>query len=100
MKNKKEIVKGLYEYKKELSDEIFELKTKIYLLECSLEDIDREICKIDGHSFSEWEQRINSSWLDGDDDSNLFCYKRKCNVCGVEEITFDIDDTKVRSKKK
>lgn len=100
MKNKKEIVKGLYEYKKELSDEIFELKTKIYLLECSLKDIDKEICRVDGHSFSEWEQRINPDWLDGNDDSNIFCYKRKCNVCGKEEITFDIENTRVRSKKK
>ena len=97
MENKSEIIKGLFDIKASLSSEIFELESKLYLLRCSLEDINNEICRVGDHSFGEWKQAINPNWIN---DEKIHCYKRVCSVCGKEEITFDINDTKVRSKKK
>ena len=76
MENKDDILKGLYGIKEELSKEIFELENKLYLTRCSLDDIN-------------------------DENSNkVYCYKRVCSICGKEEIAFDINDTKILSKKK
>lgn len=99
MDNKKEIINGLYELKAKLSDEMFELKTRAYLLECSIDDINKKICKLEEHKFGEWVQIVNPSWIEGDDKSNLFCWQRACNVCGKKEITYNYPYTKVRSKK-
>ena len=76
MENKDDILKGLYGIKEELSKEIFELENKLYLTRCSLDDINDE------------------------NGNKVYCYKRVCSICGKEEIAFDINDTKILSKKK
>ena len=100
MENKDDILKGLYGIKEELSKEIFELENKLYLLRSSLEDINDEICKVGGHSFAEWKQVINPNWINDENSNKVYCYKRVCSICGKEEIAFDINDTKILSKKK
>lgn len=102
MDNRDKIIKDLYELKSSISSEIFELENKLYLLRDSLDDINNEICKAAGHSFSDWKQAINSAWLNNTNDENIdmYCYKRKCSVCGKVEITYSAPDTKIRSKKK
>ena len=100
MENKKKIIKGLFYIKTSLSSEIFELENKLYLLRSSLEDINDEICKVGGHSFDGWKQAINPNWINDENSNKVYCYKRICSICGKEEIAFDINDTKIRSKKK
>ena len=100
MENKNEIIKGLFDIKTSLSSEIFELENKLYLLRCSLEDINNEICKVDGHSFGEWKQTINPNWINDENSNKVYCYKRVCSICGKEELTFDIENTKTRVKTK
>ena len=100
MENKDDILKGLYGLKEELSKEIFELENKLYLTRCSLDDINDEICKVGGHSFAGWKQVINPNWINDENGNKVYCYKRVCSICGREEIAFDINDTKILSKKK
>ncbi len=102
MDNRDKIIKDLYELKSSISSEIFELENKLYLLRDSLDDINNEICKAAGHSFSDWKQVINPDWLNNTDDENIdmYCYKRKCSVCGKEEITFDKATPKIRGRVK
>lgn len=100
MENKNKIIKGLFDIKTSLSSEIFELENKLYLLRSSLEDINNEICRVGDHSFGEWKQAINPNWINDENSNKVYCYKRVCSICGKEEITFDINDTKIRSKKK
>ena len=100
MENKNEVIKGLFDIKASLSSEIFELENKLYLLRSSLEDINNEICRVGGHSFGEWKQTINPNWINDENSNKVYCYKRVCSICGKEEITFNINDKKVRSKKK
>ena len=100
MENKNKIIKGLFDIKASLSSEIFELENKLYLLRSSLEDINNEICRVGEHSFGEWKQAINPNWINDENSNKVYCYKRVCSICGKEEITFDINDTKIRSKKK
>lgn len=100
MENKNKIIKGLFDIKASLSSEIFELENKLYLLRSSLEDINNEICRVGDHSFGEWKQAINPNWINDENSNKVYCYKRVCSICGKEEITFDINDTKIRSKKK
>lgn len=100
MENKNKIIKGLFDIKTSLSSEIFELENKLYLLRSSLEDINDEICKVGGHSFGDWKQVINPNWINDENGNKVYCYKRVCSICGREEIAFDINDTKILSKKK
>lgn len=100
MENKNKIIKGLFDIKTSLSSEIFELENKLYLLRSSLEDINNEICRVGDHSFGEWKQAINPNWINDENSNKVYCYKRVCSICGKEEIAFDINDTKIRSKKK
>lgn len=100
MENENKIIKGLFDIKTSLSSEIFELENKLYLLRSSLEDINDEICKVGGHSFDGWKQAINPNWINDENSNKVYYYKRICSICGKEEITFDINDTKIRSKKK
>ena len=100
MENKNEIIRNLLDIKASLSSEIFELENKLYLLRCSLEDINNEICRVGDHSFGEWKQTINPNWINDENSNKVYCYKRVCSICGKEELTFDINDTKMRSKKK
>lgn len=100
MENKNEIIKGLFDIKASLSSEIFELENKLYLLRSSLKDINNEICRVGGHSFGKWKQAINPDWINDENSNKVYCYRRVCSICGKKEITFDINDTKVRSKKK
>ena len=100
MENKDDILKGLYGIKEELSKEIFELENKLYLTRCSLDDINDEICKIGWHCFGDWKQVINPNWINDENGNKVYCYKRVCSICGREEIAFDINDTKILSKKK
>lgn len=100
MENKNKIIKGLFDIKTSLSSEIFELENKLYLLRSSLEDINNEICRVGDHSFGEWKQVINPNWINDENSNKVYCYKRVCSICGKEEIAFDINDTKIRSKKK
>lgn len=98
MDNKNEVLKGLYDLKASISGEIFELENKLYLLRSSLEEVNSEICKVGGHSFDVWEQVINPNWLNGEDDDNIYCYRRKCIICGEEETTLKKPTIKIRSK--
>ena len=100
MENKNEIIKGLFDIKASLSSEIFELENKLYLLRSSLEDINNEICRVGGHSFGKWKQAINPDWINDENSNKVYCYRRVCSICGKEEIVFDINDTKILSKKK
>lgn len=88
MENINEVLKGLYDLKSNLEGEKFELENKLYLVNCSLEDINKEICKVGGHSFDSWKQKLNPEWLNTDDCNTVFCYSRKCVVCGKEEISY------------
>lgn len=88
MENKNEVLKGLYDLKSNLEGERFELENKLYLINCSLEDVNKEICKIGGHSFDSWKQKLNPEWLNNDDCNTVFCYSRKCAICGKEEISY------------
>lgn len=87
MENINEVLKGLCDLKSNLEGEKFELENKLYLVNCSLEDINKEICKVGGHSFDSWRQRFNPEWLSSDDCNDVYCYARKCAICGKEEIT-------------
>ena len=100
MENKDDILKGLYGIKEELSKEIFELENKLYLTSEQKEEIMDEICKIGGHCFGDWKQVINPNWINDENGNKVYCYKRVCSICGREEIAFDINDTKILSKKK
>lgn len=87
MENINEVLKGLYDLKSNLEGEKFELENKLYLVNCSLEDINKEICRVGGHSFDSWKQKINPEWFDNDNSDVDYYYTRKCAICGKEEIT-------------
>lgn len=80
---------------KDLIEQLISLKNKKFkelkkyeelLLECkkSIDEINAQICFINGHTFSDWRQLQNLGL-----DKNCY-YERRCEVCGKIERSYDV----------
>jgi len=93
------IVNDLFSRRKKVVQSISRYNKKLSEKQQELNELNKAICEINGHSFSDWEEHEHSH-LD-----RCWYYTRKCSMCGIVERTStmldDIFDEKsyVRKRK-
>lgn len=89
LKNSEEKLVQLYERKKYINSKIKDYKMKLDALYSLLEIVNEDICKVQGHSFTMWEENadrfLDRSWY----------YERQCSICGKKEIITEEPDNYV-----
>ena len=88
MKNKerKEIIEALYKLREEKIEEMISCQNKLNILSDSIDDLNRAICRNNGHTFTSWEEVPNK------EKEHDWYFTRRCTTCNKEEKTYEMPE--------